>query len=94
MIVPYWYILTQLETFYVPVRKKGVKIASSTRTDLNTGKHALIPVLSQGTFSNILKIMVAGDLIQEVPGPDNNRKEKYYSITPAVARFIVSGIKP
>jgi len=50
VIVPYWYILTQLETFYVPVRKKGVKIASSTRTDLNTGKHALIPVLSQGTF--------------------------------------------
>ncbi len=32
--------------------------------------------------------MVAGDLIQEVPGPDNNRKEKYYSITPAGARFI------
>ena len=25
MIVPYWYIFTQLETFYVPVRKKGAQ---------------------------------------------------------------------
>jgi len=94
-VLPRSYIFTQLESFYVPVRKKGVKIASSTRTNLNTGKHALIPVLSQGTFSNILKIMVASDLIQEVPGPVNNRKEKYYSITPAGGLALqLAGIKP
>jgi len=82
-VLPRHYIFTQLESFYVPVRKKGVKAASSTKTDLNTGKKAVIPILSQGTFSNILKIMVAGDLIQEEPPPDSNRKEKHYSLTAA-----------
>ena len=82
-VLPRNYIFTQLESFYVPVRKKGVNVASSNKTNLNTGKKAVIPILSQGTFSNILKIMVAGDLIREEPAPDSNRKEKNYSITPA-----------
>jgi hypothetical protein len=79
----------------VPVRKKGVKAVHSGKTDLNSGKKAVIPVLSQGTFSNIIKVMVAGDLIREVPGLDNNRKEKYYSITPVGGlAFELAGIKP
>ena len=83
-VLPRQYIFIQLESFYVPVRKKGVKVeTSATKTDLNTGKRAVIPVLSQGTFSNILTLMKALDLVREVPGPDNNRKEKYYSITPS-----------
>jgi hypothetical protein len=82
-VLPRNYIFTQLESFYVPVRKKGVNVASSNKTNLNTGKKAVIPILSQGTFSNILKIMGAGDLIREDPAPDSNRKEKNYSITPA-----------
>ena len=82
-VLPRNYIFTQLESFYVPVRKKGVNVASSNKTNLNTGKKAVIPILSQGTFSNILKIMVAGDLIREESAPDSNRKEKNYSITPA-----------
>jgi hypothetical protein len=83
-VLPRHYIFTQLESFYVPVRKKGVKVeTSATKTDLNTGKKAIIPLLSQGTFSNILSLMKALDLIREVPGPDNNRKEKYYCITPS-----------
>ncbi len=83
-VLPRQYIFSQLESFYVPVRKRGVKVeTSATKTDLNTGKRAVIPILSQGTFSNILTIMMAQDLIREVPGPDNNRKDKYYSITPS-----------
>jgi hypothetical protein len=94
-ILPRSYIFTQLESFYVPVRKKGVKAVHSGKADLNTGKKAVIPVLSQGTFSNIIKVMVAGDLIHEVPGPDNNRKEKYYSVTPVGGlAFELAGIKP
>ncbi len=84
-VLPRHYIFTQMESFYVPVRKKGVRIAENRagKTDLHTGKKALIPILSQGTYSNILSTMKALDLIQEVPGPDNNRKEKYYCITPS-----------
>jgi hypothetical protein len=77
------YIFTQLESFYVPVRTKGVKTNTSpTKTDAVTGKRTVIPVLSQGTFSNFLSVMLAADLIREVPGPTDNRKEKYYQITP------------
>jgi len=77
------YIFTQFESFYVPVRKKGVNMeVTRTKTDLYTGKRAIIPLLSQGTFSNILNSMLALDLIQDVIGPDNNRREKYYRITP------------
>ena len=82
-VLPRHYIFTQLESFYVPVRKKGVKTVEnkSGKTDLYTGKKAVIHKLSQGTFSNLLKTMAALDLVQEMPGPDNNRKETYYSIT-------------
>jgi len=82
-ILPRSYLFTQLEAFYVPVRKSGVKMnVSKTKTDAVTGKRAVIPVLSQGTFSNILKVMLAADLIREVTGPTENRKEKYYRIAP------------
>lgn len=82
-ILPRSYLFTQLESFYVPVRKKGVRTETSpTKTDLFTGKRAVIPVLSQGTFSNFLSAMIAYGLIREMAGPDGNRKEKYYRITP------------
>ena len=83
-VLPRSYLFTQLESFYVPVRTKGVKTNTSpTKTDAMTGKRAVIPVLSQGTFSNFLNVMLAADLILEVPGPTDNRKEKYYRITPS-----------
>jgi hypothetical protein len=83
-VLPRSYIFTQLESFYVPVRKTGVKIARNAtgKTDAQTGKKAIIPVLSQGTFTNILSLMEARDLIRQEPGPDNNRREKFYRITP------------
>ena len=83
-ILPRSYIFNQLESFYVPVRKKGVKVATSiSKTDLNTGKRAVIPILSQGTFTDILSIMKALDLIREEPKQGNNKKEKFYRITPS-----------
>lgn len=82
-ILPRSYLFTQLEPFYIPVKKSGVKVnVSKTKTDAVTGKRAVIPILSQGTFSNILKVMLAADLIREMPGPTKNRKEKYYRIAP------------
>lgn len=81
-VFPRSYLFTQLEGFYVPVRTKGVKTnASPTKMDAVTGKRAAVPVLSQGTFSNFLNVMLAADLIREVPGPTDNRKERYYQIT-------------
>jgi hypothetical protein len=82
-ILPRLYLFNQLESFYVPVRNKGVKTRTSpTKTDLSTGKRAIIPVLSQGTFTNILSAMESAGLIRESAGQSGNRKEKYYSITP------------
>ena len=83
-MLPRHYLFTQLESFYVPVRKKGVKIANNKagKTNLYTGKKAVIPILSQGTFTDILSIMKELDLIREDSGQGNNRKEKYYRITP------------
>jgi hypothetical protein len=84
-LVPRSYLFLQLGGFYVPMRKKGVKIAPNTtgKTDLYTGKRAVLHELSQGTFSNILATMTTLDLIEEMPGPGNNRKEKTYRITPS-----------
>jgi len=47
-VLPRHYIFTQLESFYVPVRKKGVKIAENKtgKTDLYTGKRAVLYELS------------------------------------------------
>ena len=81
-ILPRSYLFTQLEPFYVPVKKSGVKVnASKTKTDAVTGKRAVIPVLSQGTFSSLMNTLVSADLVREVPGPAGNRKDKYYRIT-------------
>lgn len=81
-ILPRSYLFTQLETFYVPVRKKGVTTGTSaTKTDLYTGKRAVIPRLSQGTFSNILSTMEAKGLIRSLPCA-GNKKEQCYQITP------------
>jgi len=83
-VVPRSYLFLQLSGFYVPVRKKGVKVAPNRagKTDLNTGKRAVLHDLSQGTFSNILRTMTSLDLIEEMTGPGNNRKEKFYRISP------------
>ena len=68
-ILPRSYLFTQLEPFYVPVRTKGVKTnTSTTKTDATTGKRAVIPVLSQGTFSSMMNTLASADLVQEVPG--------------------------
>ena len=71
-----------MEAFYVPVKKSGVRMnISKTKTDAITGKRALIPILGQGTFSSLMNTLASADLVQEVPGPARNRKEKYYRIT-------------
>ena len=82
-VVPRSYLFTQLSAAYIPVRKKGVKVAANTmgKTDLYTGKKAVMHNLSQGT--NILRTMVALDLVHEFPNPDSSRKENYYTITPS-----------
>lgn len=84
-VVPRSYLFNQLSGAYIPVRKKGVKVAKNTmgKTDLYTGKKAVLHTLSQGTFSNILKTMIALDLVREMTNPDSNRKENYYTITPS-----------
>jgi hypothetical protein len=81
-VLPRSYMFNQLAGFYIPVRKKGVKVVENTtgKTDPYTGKKAVLHELSQGTFSNILKIMTAADLIEEMTGPEGNRKEKFYRI--------------
>ena len=59
-----------MEAFYVPVKKSGVRMnISKTKTDAITGKRALIPILSQGTFSSLMNTLASADLVQEVPGP-------------------------
>ncbi|NMB79085.1 MAG: hypothetical protein GYA23_08320 [Methanomicrobiales archaeon] len=84
-LLPRSYLFTQLAGFYIPVRKKGVKVAENRtgKTDLFTGKHAVLHELSQGTLSSILNTLVGGDLIREITSPDGNRKEKFYTITAA-----------
>lgn len=84
-VLPRSYLFNQLAGFYVPVRKTGVRVAENRtgKTDPITGKRAVLHELSQGTFSNILTTMIAADLIEEVTGPEENRKEKFYRITAA-----------
>jgi len=90
------YIFTQFETFYIPVRKKGVKVeVTRTKTDLYTGKRAIIPLLSQGTFTSLLNTLSGWDMIEEVSGPASNRKEKCYRITPTGEfALLLAEIKP
>jgi hypothetical protein len=56
-IVPRSYLFNQLSGFYIPIRKKGVKVVENTmgKTDLYTGKRAVLHALSQGTCSSFLK---------------------------------------
>ena len=84
-VLPRSYLFSQLAGFYVPVRKTGVKVAKNQtgKTDRFTGQRAVLHELGQGTFSNILKVMVTADLIEEVPRPEENRQERCYRITPS-----------
>jgi hypothetical protein len=84
-VLPRTYIFTQTESFYIPVRKKGVHTAPNTtgKADARTGKKAVIPQLSQGTLSSLLDTLESWDLIRTVPGTGDSRKEKYYQITAA-----------
>ena len=84
-VLPRFYLFNQLAGAYVPIRKKGVKITENKtgKTDLYTGKKAVLHELSQGTCSSFLNTLAGWDLILEVPGLAGNRKEKYYTITPA-----------
>lgn len=69
------YLYHQVAAYYVPKRTRGVKRGSVD----NPGLHEL----TQGTFSNILKTMAAGGLIEERAGPDEDRKRMLYCITEA-----------
>ncbi|MDO9326893.1 MAG: hypothetical protein Q7T80_18240 [Methanoregula sp.] len=96
-VVPRSYLFNQLSGFYIPIRKKGVKVAENTmgKTDLYTGKKAVLHELSQGTFTDIIATMKALDLIQEATGQGTNLKEKYYAITPSGALALqFAEIKP
>jgi hypothetical protein len=96
-VVPRSYLFTQLSVFYIPVRKKGVKVAENKmgKTDLYTGKKAVMHKLSQGTFTDIISTMKALDLIQEGSGQGTNQKEKFYAITPSGALALqLAEIKP
>ncbi|MFA6224726.1 MAG: hypothetical protein WC620_00745 [Methanoregula sp.] len=96
-VVPRSYLFNQLSGFYIPARKKGVKVAEKKmgKTDLYTGKKAVLHTLSQGTFTDIISTMKALDLIQEETGQGTNLKEKYYAITPSGALALqLAQIKP
>ena len=82
-VLPRSYLFNQLAGFYVPVRKTGVKVAKNRtgKTDPITGKRAVLHELGQGTFSNILRVMIVADLLEEMTGPEGNHKEKFYRIT-------------
>ena len=84
-MLPRTYLFNQIAGFYEPLRKTGVKIVENKtgKTDLYTGKKAVLHELSQGTCSSLLNTLTGRGLILEVPGSVGNRKEKYYSITPA-----------
>ena len=84
-VLPRTYLFNQIAGFYEPLRKTGVKIVENKtgKTDLYTGKKAVLHELSQGTCSSLLNTLTGWGLILEVPGSIGNRKEKYYSITPA-----------
>ncbi|MEI7856131.1 MAG: hypothetical protein WCH85_01350 [Methanomicrobiales archaeon] len=97
-VVPRSYLLNQLSGFYIPVRKKGVKVAENKmgKTDLYTGKKAVLHTLSQGTCSSFLNTLAGWEMIQELPGDSvSNKKEKYYAITPSGALALqLAEIKP
>ncbi|MHB8163636.1 MAG: hypothetical protein ACYDDV_04695 [Methanoregula sp.] len=97
-VVPRSYLFTQLSAAYIPLRKKGVKVAENKmgKTDLYTGKKAVMHKLSQGTCSSLLNTLAGWDMIQELPeGSVSNKKEKYYAITPSGALALqLAEIKP
>ena len=96
-VVPRSYLFNQLSAAYIPVRKKGVKVAANTmgKTNLYTGKKAVMHKLSQGTFTDIIYTMKALDLIQEGSQQGSNQKEKFYAITPSGALALqFAEIKP
>lgn len=72
------YLYNQAAAYYVPKRTRGVK-----RRAAQPGGTAVQHELSQGTFSNILRTMAAGGLIEECPGPGADRKRSLYRITEA-----------
>jgi hypothetical protein len=74
---PRFYLFNQLAGAYVPIRKKGLKIAENKtgKTDLYTGKKAVLHELSQGTCSSFLNTLARWDLILEVLNLAGNRKK-------------------
>ncbi len=79
------YLYNQVAAMYVPKRTRGVKTrAGNPGTAGSPGRVTIVQhELSQGTFSNILRTMAAGGLIEECPGPDADRKRSLYRITDA-----------
>jgi hypothetical protein len=76
------YLYHQVAAYYVPKRTRGVKRATAQPGTLGScGGMAVQHELTQGTFSNILRTMAAGGLIEEFPGPDADRKRGLYRIT-------------
>ncbi|PKG33282.1 hypothetical protein, partial [Methanoregula sp.] len=78
------YLYNQVEAYYVPKRTRGVKRGrAQPGTAGSPGGMTVQHELTQGTFSNILRTMAAGGLIEECPGPDADRKRMRYRITAA-----------
>ena len=65
------YLYTQLESFYVPVRKKGVRRLGNTFEE-GTGN----PPAQPGNITTLLATMEAGNLIRQEPSPEKSRREK------------------
>lgn len=79
------YLYNQVAAYYIPKRSRGVKrrAGHSGTPGSSEPKTAVQYELTQGTFSNILRTMAAGGLIEECPGPDADRKRMQYRITAA-----------
>ena len=81
-VLPRSYLFTQMEAFYVPVKKSGVRMnISKTKTDAITGKRALIPILRSGDVFKPDEHTCQRGSGAGSAGPGRNRKEKYYRIT-------------
>ena len=78
------YLYNQVAAYYIPKRTRGVKrVAVQPGTTGSPDEMAVQHELTQGTFSNILRTMAAGGLIEECPDPDADRKRMRYRITAA-----------
>ncbi|PKL65787.1 MAG: hypothetical protein CVV32_00880 [Methanomicrobiales archaeon HGW-Methanomicrobiales-3] len=79
------YLYNQVAAYYVPKRTRGVKrgAAQPGTAGSSEPRTAVQYELTQGTFSNILRTMTAGGLIEECHSRGTDRKRMQYRITAA-----------